>query len=63
VPKPGKVVYVVAEGASGMEAGCSPGVKSGVSTARPGVGKSTAARWFAAGYTLGEIEGCFCGHP
>jgi hypothetical protein len=29
--------------------------------ARPGVGKSTAARWFAAGYTLGTVEGCFHG--
>lgn len=31
--------------------------------ARPGVGKSTAARWFAAGFTRGTIEGCFYGHP
>lgn len=31
--------------------------------ARPGVGKSTAARWFAAGYTNGTIEGCFIDHP
>jgi hypothetical protein len=31
--------------------------------ARPGVGKSTAARWFAAGFTQGTIEGCFYGHP
>ena len=30
---------------------------------RPDAGKSTAARWFAAGYTNGTIEGCFYGEP
>ena len=30
---------------------------------RPGAGKSTAARWFAAGYTRGTITGCFEGKP
>jgi hypothetical protein len=30
---------------------------------RPDSGKSTAARWFGAGYTLGTIEGCFSGQP
>jgi len=30
---------------------------------RPGTGKSTAARWFAGGYTRGTIEGCFYGQP
>ena len=31
--------------------------------ARPSQGKSTAARWFAAGYSNGTIEGCFYGNP
>jgi hypothetical protein len=30
---------------------------------RPGAGKSTAARWFVAGYTNGTISGCFLGDP
>jgi hypothetical protein len=30
---------------------------------RPGAGKSTAARWFAAGYSRGTISGCYCGQP
>ncbi|MGV0699138.1 AAA family ATPase [Mycolicibacter sinensis] len=30
---------------------------------RPGAGKSTAARWFAAGYSLGTIPGCWEGQP
>jgi predicted ATP-dependent serine protease len=30
---------------------------------RPEAGKSTAARYFAAGYSNGTIEGCFCGKP
>ena len=30
---------------------------------RPGVGKSTAARWLAAGFTTGAHEGCFHGKP
>lgn len=30
---------------------------------RPGAGKSTAARWFAAGYTRGTLDGCFVGKP
>lgn len=30
---------------------------------RPGAGKSTAARWFAAGYTRGAIPGVFAGSP
>lgn len=30
---------------------------------RPGAGKSTAARWFAAGYSTGRIPGCFFGRP
>jgi hypothetical protein len=30
---------------------------------RPGAGKSTAARWLAAGYSLGIIEGCWHGQP
>lgn len=30
---------------------------------RPAVGKSTAARWFAAGFTTGTHEGCFHGQP
>jgi hypothetical protein len=30
---------------------------------RPEVGKSTAARYFAAGYTNGTIDGCFWGKP
>lgn len=30
---------------------------------RPGAGKSNAARWFAAGYSTGAIEGCFYGQP
>jgi hypothetical protein len=29
---------------------------------RPDVGKSMATRWFAAGYTLGTIGGCFFNH-
>lgn len=30
---------------------------------RPGVGKSNAARWFAAGYSNGTIDGCWYGTP
>lgn len=30
---------------------------------RPGAGKSTAARWFAAQATLGKLEGCWEGKP
>jgi hypothetical protein len=30
---------------------------------RPDAGKSTAARYFGAGYTRGTIPGCFHGHP
>lgn len=30
---------------------------------RPGCGKSTAARWFAAGFTNGTIPGCWVGRP
>ena len=30
---------------------------------RPAVGKSTAARWLAAGFTTGAHEGCFHGKP
>jgi RecA-family ATPase len=30
---------------------------------RPDAGKSTAARFFAAGYTNGTIDGCFLGEP
>ena len=30
---------------------------------RPGAGKSTAARWFAAGYSTGRIPGCLFGRP
>jgi hypothetical protein len=30
---------------------------------RPGAGKSTAARWFAAGYSTGRIPGCLFGKP
>jgi hypothetical protein len=30
---------------------------------RPGAGKSTAARWFVAGYTTGRISGCFHDQP
>jgi archaellum biogenesis ATPase FlaH len=30
---------------------------------RPGAGKSTAARWFAAGYSTGTLDGCWCGKP
>lgn len=30
---------------------------------RPDAGKSTAARYFAGGYTLGTLEGCFWGQP
>ncbi|WP_082973715.1 AAA family ATPase [Mycobacterium sp. E2327] len=30
---------------------------------RPGAGKSTAARFFAAGYSLGAMPGCFVGKP
>lgn len=30
---------------------------------RPGAGKSTAARYFAAGFTLGVVPGCFFGQP
>lgn len=30
---------------------------------RPGAGKSTAARWFAAQATLGLLEGCWQGRP
>ena len=30
---------------------------------RPGAGKSTAARYFAASYTLGTLTGCFAGKP
>ncbi|MGO9157334.1 bifunctional DNA primase/polymerase [Mycobacterium sp.] len=30
---------------------------------RPGAGKSTAARWFAAGFTTGTHAGCFHGQP
>lgn len=30
---------------------------------RPGAGKSTAARWFAAGYSTGRIPGCWFSRP
>ena len=30
---------------------------------RPAAGKSTAARWFASGFTRGRIPGCFFGTP
>jgi archaellum biogenesis ATPase FlaH len=30
---------------------------------RPGAGKSTAARWFAAGFSTGTLDGCWCGKP
>lgn len=30
---------------------------------RPGAGKSNAARWFAAGFSNGTVDGCFYGHP
>lgn len=30
---------------------------------RPGAGKSTAARWFAAQWTLGLLDGCWKGKP
>ena len=30
---------------------------------RPGAGKSTGGRWFAASYTNGTVEGCFYGQP
>lgn len=30
---------------------------------RPGAGKSTAARWFAAQYSIGGLDGCFKGSP
>lgn len=30
---------------------------------RPGAGKSTHARWKAAGYSRGTLDGCFCGQP
>lgn len=30
---------------------------------RPAAGKSTTARWFAAGWTRGTLDGCFLGHP
>ncbi|MBX7134880.1 MAG: AAA family ATPase [Fimbriimonadaceae bacterium] len=30
---------------------------------RPGAGKSTAARWFAAGFTNGTLAGRWCGKP
>jgi AAA domain len=30
---------------------------------RPASGKSTAARWFAAGYSVGTIPGCWEGNP
>ncbi|SBS70922.1 conserved hypothetical protein [uncultured Mycobacterium sp.] len=30
---------------------------------RPGAGKSTAARWFVAGFSTGTLDGCFLGRP
>jgi AAA domain len=30
---------------------------------RPAAGKSTAARWFAAGFTRGTLDGCWSGSP
>jgi AAA domain len=30
---------------------------------RPGTGKSTGVRWFAAGFSRGELEGCWKGKP
>ncbi len=30
---------------------------------RPGTGKSTAARWFAARYSRGEMDGCWWNNP
>ena len=30
---------------------------------RPSAGKSTAARWFASGYSTGTVDGCFIGRP
>lgn len=30
---------------------------------RPGAGKSTTARWFAAGWTNGTLDGCWLGQP
>jgi hypothetical protein len=30
---------------------------------RPGAGKSSAARWFAAGYSTGSLAGCWLGEP
>lgn len=43
--------------------GCMQRGTLGLFAGRPGAGKSTAGRWFAAGFTRGTIEGCFFGRP
>jgi hypothetical protein len=49
--------------AAGQLSGVLGLIHTAAAAYRPGAGKSTAARYFAGGYSNGTLEGCFHGEP